>query len=249
MRAVNLIPSDARRGADAPSRSGGLVYGVLGLLGVVAVVALAYGLAAHSVDEKEAQLQQLTADSAAAEAQATKLSAYTKFSQMSKERATTVTAIADARFDWGRALREIARVVPGPVDLVSLTGSKGGDANANADAAAAAGATPQFQLIGCASSQSAVALLLARLRAIQGVDRVRLDTSAKADSSSGGGSAPSGGDCRKDESDTQFTATIFFGQPTAASGSTTSSAAAGESAQEQSYNSAEQASENGAGAS
>lgn len=206
MRAVNLIPVDARRGAGAPSRSNGAVYGVLGILGVLALVAVLYGLSARTVNQREAELQALDAQTVDAIARAEQLAPYSKFVKMAKDRETTVTAIAGLRFDWGVALREIARVVPADIDLTSLTGSRGGDANAGA----AAAATPQFQIVGCAASQADVAVFLARLRAIDGVERVRLDTSAKADGTSDAGPV-SGEDCREQAGDAQFTAVVFFG--------------------------------------
>lgn len=210
MRAVNLIPVDARRGAGAPSRSNGAVYGVLGVLGVLAVVGILYGLTARTVNQRENQLQELTAETAGAEARAAQLAPYSKFVKVARDRETTVTAIAGLRFDWGVALREIARVVPADIDLTALTGSRGGDANADPAAAEAAAATPQFQIVGCASSQADVAVFLARLRAIDGVERVRLDTSAKSDETSGDGPVSSE-DCREQSGDAQFTAVVFFG--------------------------------------
>lgn len=210
MRAVNLIPAESRRGAGAPSRSNGAVYGVLGVLGVLGVVAILFGLSARTVNQREDELQSLTAQTAEAQARAQQLAPYSKFVKMARDRETTVTAIAGLRFDWGVALREIARVVPEDVDLTALTGSRGGDANASADGAAAAASVPQFQLVGCADSQADVAIFMARLRAIDGVERVRLDTSAKTDGASGAGPV-TGEDCREQAGDAQFTAVVFFG--------------------------------------
>jgi Tfp pilus assembly protein PilN len=206
MRAVNLIPAEARRGAGAPSRSNGAVYGVLGILGVLALVAVLYGLSARTVNQREAELAALAGQTVDATARTEALAPYSKFVKMAKDREETVTAIAGLRFDWGVALREIARVVPADIELTSLTGSRGGDA-----AASAAGtATPQFQIVGCANSQADVAVFLARLRAIDGVVRVRLDTAAMADGTTGAGPV-SGEDCRQQSGDAQFTAVVFFG--------------------------------------
>lgn len=209
MKAVNLIPLDERRGADAPSRSGGAVYGVLGILGVLAVAATLYGLALRNADQQQAELERLTAGTTQAETKAAALAPYSKFQKVAAEREQTVLTITDQRFDWGPALREIARVVPDEVDLSTLTGSRGGDASATASAVP--GATPQFQLVGCAASQSDVALLLARLRAIDGVERVRLDTSAKSEGGQNAGQSGGSADCRKRAGDAQFTAVVFFG--------------------------------------
>ncbi|MGK2939618.1 MAG: PilN domain-containing protein [Solirubrobacteraceae bacterium] len=238
MKAVNLIPMDSRRGAGAPDRSGGAVYGVLGVLGVLAVIAVMYGLTTRSLNTQEQELAQLTADSATGVEAAAALEPYVRFGQIADEREQTVITIADQRFDWGLAMREIARVLPGNVDLVSLDGTRQGvTAAAGSDPAAAAVGAPQITMTGCATSQASVALLMARLRAMQGVDRVRLESSSKGGAAGAG--ASSGGDCRGgDEEKPQFTlAVIFRTDDTAASaqaGSTAAPAAqSGESAPEE----------------
>lgn len=209
MKAVNLIPMDARRGAGAPDRSGGAVYGVLGVLGVLAVLAVLYGLSARSLNTQEQELAQLTADSTTGVAAAAALEPYVRFGQIADEREQTVVTIADQRFDWGLAMREIARVLPGNVDLVSLDGTRqGATAAAGSDPAAAAAGAPQVTMTGCATSQASVALLMARLRAIQGVDRVRLESSSKGGESTG---ASAGGDCRGGNAEKpQFTMAVIF---------------------------------------
>lgn len=208
MKAVNLIPMDARRGAGAPDRSGGAVYGALGVLGVLAVIAVLYGLSARSLNSQEEQLAQLTADSTTGVAAAAALEPYVRFGQIADEREQTVVTIADQRFDWGLAMREIARVLPGNVDLVSLDGTRQGATAAAGSETASVGA-PQITMSGCATSQASVALLMARLRAIQGVDRVRLESSSKGGEAGAG--ASSGGDCRGgDEEKPQFTMAVIF---------------------------------------
>lgn len=210
MKAVNLIPVDARRGAGAPSRSGGLVYGVLGLLGVFAAVAVLYGMSARTVAQREAELDTLNQEAAQSETQINALAAYSRFAKLSQDRTATVTLIAGQRFDWGVALRELATVVPSNVDLVTITASRGDAAAATGAAGAAPSVAPQFKLSGCAASQSAVALLLARLRAIDGVERVQLENAAKAEQ--GGSAGPGGGaDCREAENDTLFSIIVSYG--------------------------------------
>lgn len=216
MKAVNLIPVDARRGAGAPSRSGGLVYGVLGLLGVLAVVAVLYGMSARTVAQREAELDTLNQEAAQSETQVNALAAYSRFAKLSQDRTATVTLIAGQRFDWGVALRELATVVPSNVDLVTITASRGDAAAAAGAAGAAPSVAPQFKLAGCAASQSAVALLLARLRAIDGVESVQLENAAKAEQSGSAGPAGST-DCREADNDTLFSIIVSYeaiGAPT-----------------------------------
>lgn len=225
MKAVNLIPLDSRRGAGAPDRSGGAVYGVIGVLGVLALIAVMYGLTARSLNTQEQELAQLTADSTAGVEAAAALEPYVRFGQIADEREQTVITIADQRFDWGLAMREIARVLPANVDLVSLDGTRQGvTAAAGSNAGTASAGAPQITMTGCASSQASVALLLARLRAIQGVDRVRLESSSKGGEAGAG--ASSGGDCRGgDDEKPQFTLAVIF-----RTSDTTASAQAGSAA-------------------
>jgi hypothetical protein len=65
---------------------------------------------------------------------------------------------------------------------------------------------PTFTLTGCATSQPAVALMLTRLRLIDGVANVTLQTSAKS-GSSGATSSGSGG-CQARQP--AYTATVTF---------------------------------------
>lgn len=209
MKAVNLIPMDARRGAGAPSRSGGAVYGVLGVLGVLAIIAVLFGLTSRTLNGKDQELAQLTADGAGGAAAAAALEPYVRFGQIADEREQTVETIADQRFDWGLAMRELARVLPEDVDLVAIDGTRdGSDAAAGASTASAAVGSPKLTLTGCAVSQGDVALLLARLRAMKGVERVTLQSSSKGGATGGGGD---GGDCRGDKADKpQFTLAVVY---------------------------------------
>jgi len=95
----------------------------------------------------------------------------------------------------------------GSTAAASSTGaSSTGASSTGASAAAGAGSTvtsatppgaiPTFTLAGCATSQPAVALMLERLRLIDGVKEVTLQSSTKGSSSGGGrGGAGAGGEC------------------------------------------------------
>ena len=96
--------------------------------------------------------------------------------------------LVDSRFDWAHAFHEFGRVLPTQTSISSLNGSIGtggsagasssGSASASAPATGASGgAAPTFTLSGCATSQSAVALTLERLRLIDGVREVTLQSS------------------------------------------------------------------------
>lgn len=210
MRAVNLIPAGERRGGGgrAGGRSGGGAYVVLAVLAVLVAVLGAYTMAGKQISEREAELAQVEGAAAAVEARAAALAPYTQFAELSRSRLETITQLADSRFDWSHALRELARVVPGDVDLLSVTGTVApgvGVEGSSGSGLRAALPVPALEMVGCARSQSEVARLLARLRAVDGVQRVTLSSSEKADAG-GGGEA----ECRTTAGRPQFSVIVFF---------------------------------------
>jgi Tfp pilus assembly protein PilN len=220
-------------------RSGGAVYAVLGLLGGLAVMALLYGRADHQISSRSAEVAALNASAQQEQARAGALAPYTSFVQMREQREQAVSTLVDARFDWAQAFRELGRVLPaGKVSLSSVDGTVGSDsatgaaAKAPAPAAPATGATgaasatgatasstvtsatptgsvPTFTLVGCAVSQAEVALMLNRLRLIDGVSEVSLQSSTQSSSSSSGAAGAAGsGSCAS--GNPAFTAQVVF---------------------------------------
>ncbi|MBA3327348.1 MAG: hypothetical protein H0T43_03495 [Solirubrobacterales bacterium] len=207
MRAVNLIPSDGPHRGGGERASGG-TYVLLGALAVAVAIVAVWTMTGKQVSDREAELARVEREAVTAEARVATLGPYTRFAALSRNRAETVSRIAGGRFDWAHALREVARVVPEEADLVSLTASAapGGAQGGEAGPLRAALPVPAFDIVGCTSSQSRVAKLLARLRAIDGVQRVSLSSSEKADQASGTAET----DCRTTEGRPQFQMTIFF---------------------------------------
>ncbi len=205
MRAVNLIPADQRSGASAGAgRSGGAVYAVLGLLGGLAIFALLYGLAAHQISSRKGEVATLTTKAQQAQARAAALAPYTSFVAMREQRVQAVDELVNSRFDWAGAFHELGRVLPSNVSLTSLTGTVGSAAGTSGSSATAAssssvtsatppGSVPTFTIAGCTTSQATVALTLDRLRLIDGVSEVTLQSSTKAGSTGSGASAGAGG--------------------------------------------------------
>jgi Tfp pilus assembly protein PilN len=207
MRAVNLIPSDKRSGSAAAlaGRSGGAAYVVIGVICGLAVMALLYGLADHEIGAKQAETTRLTAEAQQAQSEAAKLAPYTTFVSMREERLKAVQELANTRFDWAHVMHEFGRVLPSDAALSTVTGTVGASTASGAPAAAPttaasasrtvtsatpAGSVPTFTIAGCATTQSEVALTMDRLRLIDGVSEVSLQSSSKAGSS--GGSCPAG---------------------------------------------------------
>jgi hypothetical protein len=102
---------------------------------------------------------------------------------MASARVETVRGLAAARFDWEQALRDLSRAVPGDVKLETLNGDMGlpGTGGGSGDPLRGSIQAPAISLAGCAPSQTSVARMLARLRAVDGVTRVSLSKSEKSD--------------------------------------------------------------------
>lgn len=215
MRAVNLIPSDARRGGSADIRSlRGPGSAVVGLLGVVLILVTLYVLANNSVSDRQGQLANLQQELAQTQAEANKLDGYTQFAKLAQARVQTVKEIASGRFNWERALSDLSRVVPSNTSLSSVSatvdpgaGSAGGPSSGGLRGDITA---PAFELSGCTATQDDVARLMSRLRLIRGVTRVTLSDAVK--SSTGTTATPvtgsSGGGCPAKAS--TFDLVVFF---------------------------------------
>lgn len=216
MKAVNLIPSDSAKGSSigAAGASSGPIgaYVVLAVLAVAVVMAGAWGVTNKQLSNKQSDLVRVNNEAQAAESKSNQLKPYTDFAALRQARVETVGGLLDGRFDWAHSLREVARVVPGDVDLTSLVGtvspSSTGQGSGSGSSLRTALPVPAVDLIGCAKSQARVATLLARLRAIDGVQRVTLASSEKLDQASANDT-----DCRSTAKMPQFQVTVFYKAP------------------------------------
>lgn len=232
MRAINLIPTEERRGAGgAAGRSGGAAYVLLGLLAVLTLVASFYALQKRSVADKRAEVVTLEAKAAATEGTAASLVSFTQFAGLRATRTATVSSLAGSRFDWSHALRELARVVPPKTWLTSLQGTVAPGvalkvaAGGQTSALRAALPVPAVEIVGCTTDQRAVAKMMTRMRLIDGVVRVALQVSEKGDAAAQGSAAgATAGDCRGGVARSpQFAIVVFFDRavgsvPTTATG-------------------------------
>jgi hypothetical protein len=129
MRAVNLIPPDQRRGAGGlAGRTGGVAYVVLGMLVALVVLGSVYALAVHQVATHKATLAQVTSEANVVQEQVGSLQAYVSFDELTQQRVQAVAQLAEERFNWPRAMQQIALALPSNVTLTSLVGSAGGGA-------------------------------------------------------------------------------------------------------------------------
>ncbi|MFL5899012.1 MAG: PilN domain-containing protein [Solirubrobacterales bacterium] len=209
MRPVDLIPVELRQGAHAPMRTGPFPYILLGALVVVLAAVALLVLTGNQVSEQKGELARLKREDAAAQQQATRLSAYVQFQQLHEERVATISSLADSRFDWERVMRELSLVLPHDVWLTDLKASAGGGAEAAAGTGGIAG--PSLELSGCASGQESVAGFVTALKDIDGVTRVGLSTSELAAAEEGGGgSGGSSGACQTRSFIAQFQMVVAF---------------------------------------
>jgi Tfp pilus assembly protein PilN len=206
MKAVNLIPREARAKRGALPSSGAGVYVLLGGLAAIVACAAVWAMADKQVADGEAQLQRVTAQASAAQARVGAGAAFVAFEQLARERVQTVKTLSATRFDWAHAMREISRVLPDDVWLTTLSGVSGAGSEAPTPATSAAPA-PTVTVSGCTRSQAKVARLMARLRTIDGVRKITLKTSDKPDSA-GDATCPA-----NRASDPHFTIAISFAIP------------------------------------
>ncbi len=190
MRPVNLIPADMRRGDSAPTRTGPLVYVVVGVLAVVFVAISVLTLLGKQVDDKTAEVATLERRVAETQARAQSLATYVSFQQMRDDRVLTVDALAKSRFDWERVVREVAKIIPKQVWLSNMTGTVAPEVQVDDGAGIAMRSEvpgPALELVGCARSQSAIANLIAAMHDIDGVTRVTAVNGVKGVKQDGGG--------------------------------------------------------------
>ncbi len=224
MRAVNLLTPELRstqKGSGAPRPSametkGGLgAFIVLGVLALVVAGVAGSVLATNVVKDRKATLAQVSAKNDATLKHAAELKPYADFQTLAQERAATVQALASARFDWEQSMRDLSRALPSNVYLSSLRGTVGGATAAGGSGSglrSAIATAPAIELSGCTKSQPAVATLMSRLRNVQGVTRVSLSKSEKANAASAGANAGGGsavGPCGKG-SPPSFEMVVFF---------------------------------------
>jgi Tfp pilus assembly protein PilN len=214
MRPVNLIPPEERRGDRAPLRTGNLSYVLLGGLALLLLAVIATALTSKQISDREAEKQSLEQELQHASAEAQALQPFVNFRTMQETRATTVSSLAQSRFDWERVVRELSLVLPNDVWLISLKGTaspavtlEGG----NTITLRSSIPGPALELVGCAPSEDSVAAFISALEDIDGVTRVGINSTEQPEISQGttGGS---GGDqdCRVQDFITQFEIVVAF---------------------------------------
>ena len=194
MRPVNLIPQEDRRGGKAPLRTGPLSYAIVAFLLLAVGVVTLLVLTGNKIADRKAEVASLQSQVDATQARADQLSTYTNFADLQQARQETVASLATSRFDWERALHELALVLPDDVWLTSMTATAATDPSSSTSSSTTAvdGVTgPSLDINGCASGHEAVAKFLAALRDVDGVTRVTVLSSDRPGAESSSNSSTS----------------------------------------------------------
>ncbi len=184
MRSVNLIPPDERGSDRSAMRTGAFSYVLIGalVLALLGVIALAF--TSKQVSDRNSEIGQLQTQAQQAEAKAQSLQEFANFRAVQQQRSSTITSLAQSRFDWQRVINELARVIPSNVWLVQLAGTVNPQVSlpdAPEISVRDSVSGPALELVGCAVNQDAVAGFIASLEEIDGVTRVGLQQSGKVD--------------------------------------------------------------------
>ncbi|HVD40115.1 MAG TPA: PilN domain-containing protein [Solirubrobacterales bacterium] len=216
MRPIDLTPSEMRQGARAPMRTGPIPYILIGaLVAILAGVALLV-MTGNQVSEREGEVAQLKREDAAARQEARRLTPYVQFQTLHEERLTTISSLANSRFDWERVVRELSLVLPADVWLTELTASASGeDEGGGGGSLRGSIAGPAMELEGCAVGQESVARFVTVLKDIDGVTRVavassELPTKEEGEASSEGGESEGGNECRTRKYIAKFSIVVAF---------------------------------------
>jgi Tfp pilus assembly protein PilN len=214
MRPVNLIPPDERSGERKAMRGGPLAYVIVGALATAVIGVAVLTVTNNQISDSKAEIAALEEETQAVEAKTQALSAYTQFHLVSQQRKATVAGLANSRFDWERVMRELALILPSDVWLSNLTGSVNPAVSVEGSAGIALRQNvpgPALELIGCASSQDAVAGFVQALKEIDGVTRVGMQASELAESSAAAASSSSGSaSCQTQDFIAQFQMVAAF---------------------------------------
>jgi Tfp pilus assembly protein PilN len=176
MRAVNLLPIEARVGRRRPPTAP-LAVAAAGVL-AASLLAVGFFSANGRVDERKQELATLEQD-----LEQTRRATKPKPEQsgLAAEREQRFTALNDAmakRLAWDRVLRELSLVVPDDVWLSSLAAGGGSATTSSTDPAAASAAAQTLTFNGFTYSQESVARLLTRLGLAPNLGDVKLQKSS-----------------------------------------------------------------------
>ena len=181
MRPVNLLPTKHRPHKPSGGKSGSS-YMVLGVLAIFLAAIVSYVLEANKITDAKSDISVAEQKTADARAKSQQMGPFANFAQIKEQRVASVRQLADGRIDWERTVRELAHVLPTGVwlrDIDASVAASSEGSTSSSDGAAWAG--PSIRLHGCAQKQPQVAVMLVRLREMQGVHDVKLTDSTRGE--------------------------------------------------------------------
>ncbi|HEY5388887.1 MAG TPA: PilN domain-containing protein [Thermoleophilia bacterium] len=181
MKRINLLPPEQRVKA---SRERGLLWAILILVAIVVALGLVYVWENNQVNDKQAQVDSLTAETAAVQQQALALAPYAVIQTTRTAMTQTAKGIYDSRVPWSTILQEVSLVIPDKVRLQGLTGTVPASmlpgSAAPAVPAGPAAATPDVTFTGTSYTHRDVAEFMTRLGLIPQLSNVQLASSTGA---------------------------------------------------------------------
>jgi Tfp pilus assembly protein PilN len=192
MRAVNLLPADARVSKSPLSSFGGGLQArkTLQIGGAVAIAlaTLLVVLFLHERSVVHGKRSELATDQARLVAVQAQVDAVRAAQQSAAARFNAVNAIVGSRMNWDRTLNELARVLPADVVLTSLqanapvtAAAAGASSVVATDTAAPPAAAPSILTIsGSAPSYVRVGAVLDRLALLTWLSNVTLQSTSKS---------------------------------------------------------------------
>lgn len=186
MRAVNLLPADARGGGRSRSLGSGIpVRRALQVGGVVTVLvaALFIALFFHERSIVHGKQSRLDTDNRRLVAVQAQADAVRAAQQDAQSRFNAVRTVTDSRMNWDRTMNDLAKYLPTDVYLTSLQAT----APVSAAAAGAASVTDssppaaasQLTIAGVAGSYVRVAAVLDRLALVSWLSNVTLQATSR----------------------------------------------------------------------
>jgi len=218
MRAINLVPADARTGGVSGGKSNGGVFAFLGALAVLFVCTGAYAQSKGKEATANKDLATVQNSAAAYQQVATKYSSFQSAASDAQARIATVKSLASARFDWAGSLRDLARLVPATVRISQLNASVSVSSGSGGSQFRSAIQSPAITMSGCTLSQSTAANLVTQLQAMRRVTNVTLEYSKLSDQH---GAKVEDGSC----TDYDFAIDVFFAPGSAQDSSSASPSA------------------------
>jgi len=118
MTRINLLPPEERTKA---AREQGLLLAVVALVILVAALGAVYFLAHRQVVDKQTQVDEISAQVAAANMKLAALTPYETMQTQRQQMALTAAQIDSSRVNWSSVLEELALLIPEKVSLRVMT--------------------------------------------------------------------------------------------------------------------------------